>query len=43
MTAAVAAQSVAARLDAIYRAESRRVYATLVRLLGDFDAAEEAR
>ncbi|HKU85720.1 MAG TPA: RNA polymerase sigma factor [Casimicrobiaceae bacterium] len=42
MTAAVAAQSVAARLDAIYRAESRRVYATLVRLLGDFDAAEEA-
>jgi RNA polymerase sigma-70 factor (ECF subfamily) len=42
MTAAVAAQSVAARIDAIYRAESRRVYATLVRLLGDFDAAEEA-
>ena len=42
MTAAVAAQSVAARLDAIYRAESRRVYATLVRLLGDFDVAEEA-
>ena len=42
MTAAVAAQSVAARLDAIYRTESRRVYATLVRLLGDFDAAEEA-
>lgn len=30
-------------VDAIYRAESRRVYATLVRLLGgDFDAAEEA-
>ena len=42
MTAAIAAHSVAARLDAIYRAESRRVYATLVRLLGDFDAAEEA-
>jgi RNA polymerase sigma-70 factor (ECF subfamily) len=42
MTAALAAQSVAARIDAIYRAESRRVYATLVRLLGDFDAAEEA-
>ena len=42
MTAAIAAQSVAARLDAIYRAESRRVFATLVRLLGDFDAAEEA-
>ncbi len=42
MTAALAAQSVAARIDAIYRAESRRVYATLVRLLGDFDVAEEA-
>ena len=42
MTAALAAQSVAARIDAIYRDESRRVYATLVRLLGDFDAAEEA-
>lgn len=29
-------------LDAIYRAESRRVLATLIRLLGDFDLAEEA-
>jgi RNA polymerase sigma-70 factor (ECF subfamily) len=29
-------------LDTIYRAESRRVFATLVRLLGDFDLAEEA-
>jgi RNA polymerase sigma-70 factor (ECF subfamily) len=29
-------------LEAIYRAESRRVFATLVRLLGDFDLAEEA-
>ncbi|HEX6627161.1 MAG TPA: RNA polymerase sigma factor [Gemmatimonadaceae bacterium] len=29
-------------VDAIYRAESRRVLATLIRLLGDFDAAEEA-
>src|SRR5712671_4635083 len=28
--------------DTIYRAESRRVFATLVRLLGDFDLAEEA-
>ena len=28
--------------DSIYRAESRRVFATLVRLLGDFDLAEEA-
>jgi RNA polymerase sigma-70 factor (ECF subfamily) len=31
-----------ARVDAVYRAESRRVFATLVRLLGDFDLAEEA-
>src|SRR5688500_20257487 len=29
-------------VDAVYRAESRRVFATLVRLLGDFDTAEEA-
>jgi RNA polymerase sigma-70 factor, ECF subfamily len=28
--------------ESIYRAESRRVFATLIRLLGDFDAAEEA-
>jgi RNA polymerase sigma-70 factor (ECF subfamily) len=31
-----------AAADAAYRAESRRVLATLIRLLGDFDAAEEA-
>jgi RNA polymerase sigma-70 factor (ECF subfamily) len=30
------------KVDAVYRAESRRVFATLVRLLGDFDLAEEA-
>ncbi|HTP48348.1 MAG TPA: RNA polymerase sigma factor [Casimicrobiaceae bacterium] len=30
------------RVDEVYRAESRRVFATLVRLLGDFDLAEEA-
>src|SRR5512140_3094185 len=30
------------RVDALYRAESRRVLATLIRLLGDFDLAEEA-
>src|SRR6266536_2160894 len=30
------------RTEAIYRAESRRVFATLIRLLGDFDTAEEA-
>ncbi len=29
-------------LEAVYRSESRRIYATLVRLLGDFDLAEEA-
>ncbi len=29
-------------VDEVYRAESRRVLATLIRLLGDFDAAEEA-
>src|SRR6476469_5768585 len=29
-------------LDGVYRAESRRVLATLIRLLGDFDVAEEA-
>ena len=29
-------------VDAIYRAESRRVLATLIRLLSDFDLAEEA-
>ena len=28
--------------EAVYRSESRRVFATLVRLLGDFDLAEEA-
>jgi RNA polymerase sigma-70 factor (ECF subfamily) len=29
-------------LDSVYRAESRRILATLIRLLGDFDLAEEA-
>lgn len=28
--------------EAVYRGESRRIFATLVRLLGDFDLAEEA-
>jgi RNA polymerase sigma-70 factor (ECF subfamily) len=31
-----------ARIDEVYRSESRRVFATLVRLLGGFDVAEEA-
>src|SRR6476620_4145529 len=30
------------KIEAVYRAESRRVFATLVRVLGDFDLAEEA-
>ena len=29
-------------VDAVYRTESRRVLATLIRILGDFDIAEEA-
>jgi RNA polymerase sigma-70 factor (ECF subfamily) len=29
-------------VDAVYRSQSRRVLATLIRLLGDFDLAEEA-
>src|SRR5215475_10895467 len=33
---------VRAAVDAIYRSESRRVLATLIRLLGDFELAEEA-
>jgi RNA polymerase sigma-70 factor, ECF subfamily len=34
--------TVRSEVDRIYRAESRRVFATLVRLLGEFDLAEEA-
>ena len=37
-----AASRMQATVDTIYRTESRRVLATLIRLLGDFDAAEEA-
>ena len=37
-----AASSTSAAIEEIYRAESRRVFATLIRLLGDFDLAEEA-
>jgi len=33
---------IGAVVDGVYRAESRRVLATLIRLLGDFDIAEEA-
>jgi RNA polymerase sigma-70 factor (ECF subfamily) len=42
LTAIVAIDSITAQIDALYRSESRRVYATLVRLLHDFDLAEEA-
>jgi RNA polymerase sigma-70 factor (ECF subfamily) len=37
-----AAEQVLVTVDAVYRSESRRVFATLIRLLGDFDLAEEA-
>jgi RNA polymerase sigma-70 factor (ECF subfamily) len=36
------AERVRAMVDAVYRSDSRRVLATLIRLLGDFDRAEEA-
>jgi RNA polymerase sigma-70 factor (ECF subfamily) len=36
------AEEVREKVDAIYRSDSRRVLATLIRLLGDFDLAEEA-
>ncbi len=35
-------QEIGAIIDGIYRTESRRVFATLVRILGDFDLAEDA-
>ncbi|MFS2127225.1 RNA polymerase sigma factor [Pseudomonas sp. Pseusp97] len=37
-----AAQPLRDMVDDVYRCESRRVLATLIRLLGDFDLAEEA-
>jgi RNA polymerase sigma-70 factor, ECF subfamily len=37
-----ATESVLETVNAVYLSESRRVLATLIRLLGDFDAAEEA-
>src|SRR5688500_6175583 len=37
-----AASDIRATVDSVYRAESRRVLATLIRILGDFDVAEEA-
>jgi RNA polymerase sigma-70 factor, ECF subfamily len=38
----VATNSVHETVNTVYEAESRRVLATLIRLLGDFDTAEEA-
>ena len=37
-----AADKVRETVDTVYRTESRRVLATLIRILGDFDIAEEA-
>jgi RNA polymerase sigma-70 factor (ECF subfamily) len=37
-----AADDIGKRMDAVYREESRHVFATLIRRLGDFDLAEEA-
>jgi RNA polymerase sigma-70 factor (ECF subfamily) len=39
---AIAQEIKQALFDEVYRSESRRVLATLIRLLGDFDLAEEA-
>jgi RNA polymerase sigma-70 factor, ECF subfamily len=36
------AEPIRSQVDAIYRTESRRIFATLIRLIGDFDLAEEA-
>ncbi len=41
-TATPAAGAVRALVDRVYREESRRILATLIRQLGDFDVAEEA-
>jgi RNA polymerase sigma-70 factor (ECF subfamily) len=38
----VAAEQARNTVDAVYRSDSRHVLATLIRLLGDFDIAEEA-
>src|SRR5262245_52412187 len=42
MTSEDANKRVREIIDAVYRSESRRVIATLIRLLGDFDRAEDA-
>lgn len=40
--AEVPSKEIRLKVDDVYRAESRRVLATLIRLLGDFELAEEA-
>jgi RNA polymerase sigma-70 factor (ECF subfamily) len=42
MTTESTTEQVREAVDAVYRSESRRVLATLIRLLGDYDLAEEA-
>lgn len=42
MSSANATEQARETVDAIYRTESRRVLATLIRVLGDFELAEEA-
>ena len=42
MKGSIAPEDVRDRVDTLYRQESRRIFATLVRLLGDFDLAEDA-
>jgi RNA polymerase sigma-70 factor (ECF subfamily) len=42
MTLEISSQQAREAVDAVYRSESRRVLATLIRVLGDFDLAEEA-
>ncbi|MGH7808971.1 MAG: RNA polymerase sigma factor [Candidatus Binatia bacterium] len=40
--AGILARHAREKIDAVYRSESRLIFATLIRLLGDFDLAEEA-
>jgi RNA polymerase sigma-70 factor (ECF subfamily) len=42
MTNKHTSEQVRTQIDAVYREESRRIYATLIRLLGDSDLAEDA-
>src|SRR3954452_23936557 len=42
MDTSASTADVRSAVDEVYRTESRRVFATLVRLLGDFDLAEES-